>query len=107
MECREEEIISNRLELPNTDSIKILLKMKSILNESSGKYQTKLEIINRMLDVLIDDKMHEYYLSRNYLQFDLEKYKLSNNQTNLDELRFLYSTNWARTFKKYIELLYI
>ncbi len=107
VECREEEIISNRLELPNIDSIKILLKMKSILNESSEKYQTQLEIINRMLDVLIDDKMHEYYTSRNYLQFDLEKYKLSNNQTNLDELRFLYSTNWARTFKEYIELLYI
>lgn len=107
VEYHEEEIISNRLELPNIDSIKILLKMKSILIESSKQYQVQLDIINRMLDVLIDDKMHEYYIMRNCLQFDYEKYKLSNNQTNLEELRFIYSTNWARTFKEYIELLYI
>lgn len=107
VESCEEEIVSNRLELPNIDSIKILLKMKSILIESPEQYQLQLEIINRMLDVLIDDKMHEYYIIRSCLQFDSEKKLLTEYKTNLDQIRFIYSTNWARTFKKYIDLLYI
>lgn len=107
VECYEEEIIPNRLELPNINPIRILLKMKSFLIESHKNYIEQLEIINRMLDVLIEDKMHEYYLQRNYSQFDLEKYQLNNQQTSLDQLRFVYSTNWARTFKEYIEMLYM
>lgn len=107
VECFEEEIIPNRLELPNIDSIKILLKMKSILSENSEQYQIQLDIINYMLTVLISDKMHEYHISRSYMQFDVEKYKLETNQISLDELRFIYSTNWVRTFREYIKLLYV
>lgn len=107
VECFEEEIIPNRLELPNIDSIKILLKMKSILSENSEQYQIQLDIINYMLTVLISDKMHEYHIARSYMQFDVEKYKLETNQISLDELRFIYSTNWGRTFREYIKLLYV
>jgi flagellar hook protein FlgE len=103
----EEEIIPNRLELPNTDSIMILLKMKSFLSGELTKYSTQLEIVDRMLDVLISDKMHEYYIRRSYCQFDLEKYRLVNEQTNLEQLQFIYCTNWARTFRKYIKKLYL
>ena len=107
VESFEEEIIPNRLELPNIDPIRILLKMKLILNKSSEEYLIQLELVNRMLDVLVDDKMHQYYIQRNYSQFDLEKYQLVNGQVTLDYLNFIYSTNWARTFKHYIEMLFI
>lgn len=107
VESFEEEIKPNMLELPNIDAIQILLKMKEILRENQDIYSTQLEIINRMLDNLISDKMHEYYLRRSFTQFDIEKYQLSNNQTTLDQLEFLYLTNWVRTFSKYIKLLYI
>lgn len=107
VECFEEEIIPNRLEIPNVDAIQILLKMQLILKDDSERYSIKLEIINRMLDNLISDKMHEYYIRRSFTQFDLEKYQLSNNQISLDQLNFLYSTNWVRTFSKYIKMLYI
>lgn len=103
----EEEIICNRLELPNIDPIKILLRMKTILNQFSEDYSIQLEIIDRMLDVLVEDKMHEYYIRRSYSQFDLEKYELINNQITLDQLKFIYSTNWARSFRCYIEMLRI
>ena len=85
----------------------ILLKMKSFLSGELTKYSTQLEIVDRMLDVLISDKMHEYYIRRSYCQFDLEKYRLVNEQTNLEQLQFIYCTNWARSFRKYIKKLYI
>ncbi|MCQ2588627.1 MAG: hypothetical protein MJ174_10965 [Treponema sp.] len=107
VESYEEEIITNRLEIPNIDPIEILLKMKSILNKNPKKYVEQMTLVDKMLDVLINDKMHSYYIERSYLQFDIEKYQLQNNTTTYDHLRFLYSTNWARTFSKYIKLLYI
>lgn len=103
----EEEIIPNRLELANIDSILILLKMKFFLSDEAKNYSSQIEIIDRMIDVLVSDKMHEYYFMRNILQFDLEKYQLKNEQTNFDQLRFIYFTNWARSFRKYIRMLYI
>ena len=107
VDCYEEEIIPNRLELPNTDPIRILLKMKAVLKDFQGDYNVQLDIINCMLNTLIEDKMHEYYIQRSFSQFDLEKYQLSNNITSLDQLRFIYSTNWVRTFSDYIQMLYI
>ena len=106
VETREEVIIPNRLELPNIKPIMILLNMKQILKESPEENFMRIEIVNRMLYVLIEDKMHEYYIRRNYSQFDMEKYQLLNNMTNLDQLNFIYSTNWSRTFSEYIEMLY-
>ena len=107
VDCYEEEIIPNRLELPNTDPIRILLKMKAVLKDFQGDYNVQLDIINCMLNTLIEDKMHEYYIQRSFSQFDLEKYQLLNNTTSLDQLRFIYSTNWVRTFSDYIQMLYI
>lgn len=103
----EEEIIPNRLEIPNTDAIQILLTMKSLLCQTDGEYQVQLEIINRMLDVLISDKMHEYLIRQELIQIESEKYRLVNDLETVDELYFAYSTNWCRTFSDYIKMLYI
>lgn len=107
VEAFEEQIIPNRLEVPNIDCIKILLKFKTFLNQSPEQFPTQIEIVNRMLDILIADKMHEYYIERSFLQFDVERYELENNLITLDQIRFIYSTNWARTFRDYIKMLYI
>lgn len=106
-ELINEEIIPNRLEMPNTDPIKILIKMKEILRTKEKKYRIQLEIINQMLNVLISDKMHAYYIEQSYLNFDIEKYQIQNQLVWMDELQFKYSTSWSRTFSEYIKLLYI
>ena len=103
----EEIIIPNKLELPNIDPINILIKMKALLSSDINVYQDKIEIIDRMLDVLIEDSMHSYFLQRNISQFDIEKYQLKNLLITTDQLHFIYSSSWARTFRKYIKQLYI
>lgn len=107
VEVYDEIIIPNKLELPNVDPINILIKIKLLLREDSNRHLEKIEIVNRMLDVLIDDAMHSYYIRRSFSQFDLEKYQLKNSLISSDQLSFIYSTNWVRTFRKYIKQLYI
>ena len=104
---KEEEIISGRLELPNIDSLKILFTMKKILNKSPEKYNVQLDIIDKMILILMYDKMHQIVNDRKILELGNVKKQMQDNPLSIYQIRFKYSTSWAQSFSEYIKMLYI